>query len=441
MRHAIVVLVCTICLPLVGSSQVSELYQSLKTLHPDEPAVFISRSETITILLEKDSLRAFSEKSDDLLILKEQAEVFSNRKVFGSSFNEVKNLSAKTLVWNNGKYKTMEVTDFKKSSDRDQSIFFDDSYNVSFNFPAVASQSRTQLSYTHLLKDVRFMGGFIFPSYLPQRKATFTIKASKGIELFFEVQNDPEGKIKFTKTEKGGFVFYEWTANNLESMKSEEDSPSIQYFAPLIVCYVKSFVSKKGKTNVISSLDDLYKWYFTFIKNLNKNSSPEMKEVILKLQSESKSELDLVKNVFYWVQENIRYIAFEEGMRGLIPHSGNYVCEKRFGDCKDMATLIIHLLQVADIKAYHTWIGTRDIPYLYSKMPTPLVDNHMIATYIGSDGKYYFLDATGNTSFGMPTSMIQGKEALIVFDSIRYEVKTVPIIENHFNSANDSSHR
>jgi len=439
MREFICFLFTILIVSVPGLSQTNELFQKFKQQYPDEPAVYLNRSEVLSILVEKDSLRVFSEKSEDLLILKEQAEALASRKVYGSSFSQVKNLSAKTLVWDKGRYKPMEVVDFKKNSERDRGIFFDDSYNYSFNFPAVAAQNRTLLNYTQDIKDVRFIGGFIFQTFIPQSQTSFTIKTLKGVELYHEVQNDPSKKITLSVTEKGGFVFYEWTSQNLETLKIEEDSPSIQYYAPQVVCYVKSYVNKKGKQNVISSLDDLYRWYYTFIRGLNKNTSAELKDVVKKLQAESKTEMELVKKVFYWVQDNIQYIAFEEGMRGLIPHSGTYVCEKRFGDCKDMANLIVNMLQLANVKAYHTWIGTRDIPFQYSKLPTPMVDNHMIATYISPDKKYYFLDATGDyIPFGMPTSMIQGKEALIGLDSVHYEVKIVPVISSDANVMIDS---
>ena len=99
-----------------------------------------------------------------------------------------------------------------------------------------------------------------------------------------------------------------------------------------------------------------------------------------------------------------------------------------------MANLIVNMLKLAGVKAYHTWIGTRDLPYKYSKVPTPLVDNHMIATYISADKQYYFLDATSDhTPFGLPSSMIQGKEALIGLDPTHYEVKMIPEIAKEKN--------
>jgi transglutaminase-like putative cysteine protease len=419
--------------------QSDDVWQLFKNKYPDEPAVYVERAEVLNIQVEGDSLKIFSDVSEDMLHLKEQTDAFAGKRVYGSHFSQVNDLKARTLVWEKNRYKEMTVTSFKKNSDRDRGIFFDDSYYYSFNFPAVASRNRTQLQYREILKDSRFLSGYMFSSYLPQGKSTFTIKTSKDVELFTQVLNDPQKQVRFKRSEKGGTVTYEWTAENIPGIKSEDGSPSMRYFSPHVVCYVKSYQIRKGKVNVISDLGDLYRWYYQFVEKLNKESSPELMAVVDKLKATSASELELVRNVFYWVQSNIQYIAFEQGMRGLIPNHGSYVCEKRYGDCKDMANLIVNMLQLAGVKAYHTWIGTRDLPYKYTELPTPLVDNHMIATYIDGKGQYYFLDATSDhTFFGLPSSMIQGKEALIGLSPDRYEVKQVPVIPKEKNIMTDS---
>jgi hypothetical protein len=422
-----------------AKAQDSELFTQYKSKFPDAPAVFVNRSEELTISVKNDSLEVFSEVNEDMLHLKPQTDVYSSGKVYGSHFSQIRDLKAKTLVWEKNRFREMHVTDFKRNNDRGEGIFYDDSYNYSFNFPSVTQGNRTVVDYKIVLKDSRFMPGYIFSSYIPQGKTSYLIKKSKQVDLYHEVINDPKGMVKFRKYEKGGYEYLEWTSEDLPARKNEDDSPSLRYFAPHVVCYVKSFETKKGKVNVLSNLDDLYAWYNTFVKDLNKETSPQLQAIVNKVKGSCKSDLEVVKNVFYWVQENIQYIAFEQGMRGLIPHSGSYVCEKRYGDCKDMANLIVNMLNVAGIEAYHTWVGTRDLPYQYSHIPTPLVDNHMIATYIGPDNQYYYLDATSDhTPFGFPSSMIQGKEALIGIDERTYTVKTIPEIPKERNLMTDS---
>lgn len=422
-----------------GFSQKNEVWTAYKEKFPDESAVFISREEAVTIFIKNDSLQAYSDISEDIIHLKEQTDAVSRRKVYGSHFSQISNLKAKTLAWDKNRYREMNVTDFKRASDPSGGVFYDDSYFYSFNFPAVAFGNRTQLEYRENIKDVHFISGYVFSNYLPQVKTSYVIKAPKDVEIGYKIFNDQHSGIKFSKTEKGNMVTYQWSVDNLPALKFESNAPEIRYYAPHIICYVKSYQLKGRKINVLSNLEDLHSWYYTFIKDLSKGTSPELVSIVENIRSESKSELDLVKNIFYWVQNNIKYIAFEQGMRGFVPHPADYVCEKRYGDCKDMASIIVGMLQLANVKAFYTWIGSRDLPYRYTEIPSPMVDNHMIATYISHDGTYYFLDATSDyTPFGFPSSMIQGKEAFISFDAKRYEVKEVPAMDASVNLLIDS---
>lgn len=424
---------------LAGFGQSTDVWTLMNGKFSGEPAVFIDRSEILNVEVIGDSLKAYTEVLEDILYMKDQADMFSSKRVYGSYFNQVSNLKAKTLIWNKDKYKELPVSDYKKNSERSSGIFYDDSYYYSFNLPSLAARNRSKLQYREDLKDPRFISGYVFSSYIPQATVTYTIKASKDVEIFYEVLNDDQQLIKFKKTEKGNTVTYEWSAKDLPSFKTEGNGPSIRYYTPHLICYVKSYQGKSGKKQVLSSVDDLHDWYRTFISNLNQQPSEALIKVVEEIKGKSSSEEDLVKQVYYWVQENIQYIAFEDGMRGFIPHSGSYTCEKRYGDCKDMANLIVNMLDIAGVKSYHTWVGTRDLPYRYSKVPTPLVDNHMIATYISKTGEYYFLDGTSDyTTYGFPSSMIQGKEVLISLDDKRYEIKEVPVIPKHKNIMYDS---
>ena len=119
---------------LASRAQSTDLWQQFKEKFPDEPAVFIERSEVLNITPDGDSLRAFVDVSEDVLHLKEQTDMLSGKRVYGSHFNQVANIKAKTLVWDKNRYKEMVVSNFKKNSDRSAGIFYDDSYYYSFDF-------------------------------------------------------------------------------------------------------------------------------------------------------------------------------------------------------------------------------------------------------------------------------------------------------------------
>src|SRR5689334_15527885 len=116
-----------VCMASTLLGQSSDVYQLYKEKFPDEPAVYIDHSETLSILVDGDSLRVFADVNEDLLLLKEQSDVFSGKRVYGSHFTQVENIKAKTLIWDKNRYNEMNVSDFKKNSDRDRGIFYDDS--------------------------------------------------------------------------------------------------------------------------------------------------------------------------------------------------------------------------------------------------------------------------------------------------------------------------
>ena len=94
------------------------------------------------------------------------------------------------------------------------------------------------------------------------------------------------------------------------------------------------------------------------------------------------------------MQDNIRYIAYEDGYSGYIAAGAQDVLAKKFGDCKGMANLLTEMLKLAGYDSHFTWIGTRQLPYPQS-MPALCVNNHAICT-LNFSGKTYFLDATEN---------------------------------------------
>lgn len=74
--------------------------------------------------------------------------------------------------------------------------------------------------------------------------------------------------------------------------------------------------------------------------------------------------------IYRWVQQRIHYVAFEDGMNGLVPAAASEVCRTRYGDCKGMSNLLHTLLRARGLDAHLSWVGTRMLPYNYSELPT-----------------------------------------------------------------------
>lgn len=221
-------------------------------------------------------------------------------------------------------------------------------------------------------------------------------------------------------------MVYTFKIQNIPALKNENRSIGMAYQFPHLVFVVKSFTNDGKKEKGFADAGDLYNWY-RYLYSKCQNKPDEFKAKVTELIKGKTTEIEKVKSIFYWVQDNIRYIAFEDGLAGFIPAAAQDVYKSKYGDCKGMANLITEMLKLAGLDAYMTWIGTRHIPYDYS-LPSLAVDNHCISTVM-IGGKEYYLDGTEKyIPFGDYAWRIQGKEVLIGKGD-KYEVKKVPLMD------------
>jgi hypothetical protein len=190
---------------------------------------------------------------------------------------------------------------------------------------------------------------------------------------------------------------------------------------------------------MFGTVDDLYRFYYPFIRDLNKSPGAELKAVVASVTAGAATEREKAMRIYQYVQNNIKYVAFEDGTGGFIPREASLVCNRKYGDCKDMASLLVAMCREAGVKAYYTWIGTRKKPYKYKETPLPIADNHMICTANIGD-EWIFMDGTDALiPFGVPPAAIQGKEALVGLDKDNYKILKVPEIAASQNVIVDST--
>jgi hypothetical protein len=415
-----------------------DLLNKMRKRYPNEKAIYLTFNREVSIDIVNDSIKVSSKYFYDMLHLNEQSNIFASDKIFTNHFTKAVDIDAKTLAPDKKRYRVVPVSNFSEKSEISEGIFYDDSKSISFVYPSVTPGARTSLNYMLKYSDPRFLSAFYFGSFLPVINSSLKIKVDKKVQLDFKLMNCDSINLEYEHDGNGNYNTYIWNATDLSGFNHERNAPNISYYAPHIIYFVKEAKINEESVPVLSEVGDLFNMYRTYIAGLNEDVAPEIQLLVDSLTEDAETEPEKVKRIYNWVQDNIRYIAFEQGMRGLIPHDGSLVFKKRYGDCKDMSSIIHHMLKAAGINSYLTWIGSRDIPYRYTQIPTPHVDNHMITTY-NMDGEYIFLDATSKfTPFGFPTSMIQGKEALLATGKDTHKVVTVPIISKEANLSSDS---
>jgi hypothetical protein len=305
-------------------------------------------------------------------------------------------------------------------------IFSDDSrvkfFNIRFTGYADVTRVETEKKYM----DSKYLTSIYFHSFFPAKEKIIRISVPDWLQVDIREFNFEGYKIIKQKTTEKNNTIYSFRLENIDPLKNESQSMGVAYQFPHIVVVIKSFTSDGKQEKGFADAGDLYAWYQYLYKKCN-NKPDELKAKVAELTKGKTTDIEKVKAIFYWVQDNIRYIAFEDGLAGFIPAAAQDVYKAKYGDCKGMANLMTEMLKIAGLEAYMTWIGTKHIPYDYT-LPSLIVDNHCISTVV-LGGKEYFLDGTEKyIPFGDYAWRIQGKEVLIGKGD-KYEVKKVPVMD------------
>lgn len=420
------------------SAQYSEEFNTYSKLYPEASRVRLQQEKVITITLDDGKININEKNFEEDLYLNESATYNSKSSVSFSSFFELDKIEAASFSFENGKYVATKVDKFTEKDELNDS-FYDDAKTLNFIYPNIKKGSKSVLEYSQNIKNPRFLSPFYFGDYAPIIKNKVTIIADKGIILKFKEFNTKNAKIQFTKDEKRRKTIYTWELNNQDEFEYEPGTPSYKTILPHIVPIINSYKVKKETKRVLGEVSDLYNWYYSLVENVNtEEADQDLIDIVNTITKDKKTDLEKVKVIYYWAQKNIKYIAFEYALGGFIPRESNEVFRKKYGDCKDNSSILYRMLEIAGVKGNLTWIGTRSIPYTYQEVPTPIVDNHMILSY-EENGKTYYLDATGRyIKFGLPTSFIQGKEALVSYGK-DFKIKKVPIVDAKENAFIDST--
>ena len=310
-----------------------------------------------------------------------------------------------------------------------EGLFFDDSKFCTHQLRLKEVGEVWDVRSTKKINDAKYLTGVFFQERYPlaEKKISFTIPADIDVEI--KEFNLNGFAISRTERMQGSDKIIEYTAKNLNAIETENMERGVQYNRPHVLVLTKSASVSGQKINILASAHDLYSWYNGLTKQLQ--PKPQVyKTVVDQLIKDKKSDEEKIKAIYYWVQDNIRYIAFEDGVAAFKPDEAQHVFEKRYGDCKGMANLTREMLRAAGYDARLTWIGTSRVLYDQT-IPSLAVNNHMICTVI-LNGKKYYLDATEKyMPFGENALRIQNRPVMIE-DGNKYIVdKVSPSEKNH----------
>jgi hypothetical protein len=334
----------------------------------------------------------------------------------------------------NGSSKWLGITPQHEYYNRD-GIFYSDERICYFNLPIEKINTQSEVVFKKTTKDPRYFTNVFFIDEYGIQEQEVKLYVPSWMELEIKEYNFEKYKIEKSKVPGSNETVYTYSMRNIPKINIEKSAPGFTYFAPHILVLCKSAQPKGTPVTYFKTVKEQYDWYQSLVKQIGDD------EAVVKAKAEeiakgATNDEEKVKKVFLWVQENIRYIAFENGIAGFKPEKSNEVLRKKYGDCKGMANLLTVMLRSLKLDARRCWIGTKHIAYDYST-PSLSVDNHMICAWM-KNGKPVYLDATEKyIGYGEIAERIQGRQTLIE-NGTNYLLEKVPLASHLQNTATET---
>ncbi|MFA7493816.1 MAG: transglutaminase-like domain-containing protein [Proteiniphilum sp.] len=380
------------------------------------------------LLISFSPIFLLSQSNDDNMIISDQQSTYTylmenNRIVVKESqevtYSCIKNVHPVTFFRFydiNSEIAKIRVKGVKASSPKyetytKENIFYDDSKVCHLTLQFKDRNEVGTVTYEKRYKDVY---GFSFINIVESyfiRNKTIRIIVPQWMEVDI-VENNFDSGIGSSKTvdPKSGSIIYSYQIENQEAYRHEDFMPDYILTFPSIQIVPRKAVINKKREEFFYSFDHMYRW----CKNkadMAENDHEVVAQLAKEITKESETDRDKINALLNWVQNNIRYIAFEYGIQGFKPDEAQAVMRKKYGDCKGMSNLLKCLLQAEGFDARLVWINTTDAGREWT-LPIPSAD-HMICA-LNYDNEFHFLDPTVKfMPFGEIAYPIQGKMAMV----------------------------
>ena len=393
-------------------------------------AVILNTKKTYTIKEGKQGLEITADNSMEMLIVGNNVAPFVEDEVSYASLTPLTKIEAYSLVPDGKSYKKYPVTKFEEKHSTDRNIFYHDYKEKVFLYPNLTQGAVTYYKTQHKLHEPRFFGNFYFGHFTAVENAEFTVVCPNNVKFSYRLFGYDTAKITLSVTQKGNNKIYHWQMKDIPKYFRTSEHVDLHYYIPHIILTLESYQPAKSEMQYFfPDYQHLFAWYVGMIKPSQMQADTAMRALTDSLLAPLNSDMERVKAVYYWIQNNIKYIAFEDGYEGYIPRNPSDVFRWRYGDCKDMAFLLYTMLKPYHLNAMPAWVGTRNLPYKYTELANINTDNHLINVFEDTDGKLYFLDPTSRgLSIDYPSGATQGKQCLVYQTDDSCRILEVPVV-------------
>lgn len=214
-----------------------------------------------------------------------------------------------------------------------------------------------------------------------------------------------------TVSVEGGVARAEWRFVDVPAIEAEPMSPPYTELATLV------------SVSTYQSWEDLGRWYAHLFRD-QLELDAEARAAGRAAIAGATDEAEKVRRLYDYVVKSTRYVGIELGIHGWKPFKASETHRRRYGDCKDKATLLAALLRDNGIEATVALVRTVDRGPFPASHATMWAFNHAI-TYVPSLDLY--LDGTAERSgSGELPYQDQGAFVLVVYPDGRVTLDSPP---------------
>lgn len=301
-------------------------------------------------------------------------------------------------------------------------IFYADQKAKKFTFPDVEPGDVLEFRYSMVFENLTLYHSWSFQNFIPVLRSRFEVSFPSSWKLHHKVYHYPL-EPDSVKRPSGFKTIYRWQMKDIPALAREPAMPPVPDVAIYLLFAPLGFENWKDVAN----------WYFE-LSNKRMNPTSEIKQFAQKLVKGANNEQQKLEIIYNWVRDHIRYIAIAIGIGSYQPHFASEVFKNRYGDCKDMVSLMCALGRAIDLKIYPVLVSTRQNGRLDTSLATPFRFNHVVALAQLPDGRKFYLDPTHKGApFGYLPWYMQDVYGLVIRDNDQYELIHIKPVSNQNN--------
>ena len=244
---------------------------------------------------------------------------------------------------------------------------------------------------------------------IPTDKAELVVEVSENFPIKYTMQNITEPEI----TINNGIQRYSWKTGYKNILEKEIYSPPLVSLIPRVDVLPQGFTYDQEGSFI--SWQAFGQYFYKLTEGLDELTFDE-KIKVNRIADNYDTEIDKVRALYHYLQDNTRYINVSIDIGGLKPYPATYVCTNKYGDCKALTNYLRSILKYCGIKSYYALINANEKIQRFDPSFPNQYFNHVIL-YVPLANDTIWLECTNKfLPFAYIHTDIQNRYALVIDD-------------------------